>query len=141
MPVSKYGRQHRAETHRATRDAYEQAATEVPWTPPAKEECEEDVFVTELDDTTRITMRRRTWNQQLVDFAVVLSVLDDTNAWAEMSCIDCCHGAVHRHRGPHDESDSEIILPIRSQADVQYSIDAAYDAIYAEYETLRGWEE
>lgn len=108
------------------------------WSPPPLDECEITVAHVQPDVTNMITTRLVRWNNQLVDYAIIHSRLGGDN-WQEISSIDCCHGYVHRHSGVHGAADSELLRPIREQADVQYSFDTSFDEIYDSY--YKGREE
>lgn len=108
-----------------------------PWMPPDLAGCESDEIATEPDSTNRIIMRRVRWHGQLVSYAVIHVRLDNDDQWVEISCIDCCHGTVHRHSGRNNGKKPEIIRHISSQTDVQQSINSSFDEIYDNYEQLR----
>jgi hypothetical protein len=110
---------------RASREPLQQL-----WTPPPSTECHDANEEIYLDEANRIRIRRRTWREQLVDFAVVHIHLEDIG-WIEMASIDCCHGYVHRHDEGHGKRSA--ILAIQSQLDVQRSINPAFDEVYSRY--------
>ena len=84
-------------------------------------------------------MRRREWNDQLVDYAIIHARKSTDGEWAETTCIDTKHGTIHRHDGPHTESEARVIRPIQSQEDVQQSFKPSYDEVYDSYlESTKG---
>ncbi len=95
------------------------------------------MILTEPDNTNRIIIRRVSWHGQLVDYAIVHVTLRGPDKWEEVSCIDCCHGNVHRHSGRKNGKKPEIIRPLRSQLDVQQSVNSSFDEIYDNYEEFR----
>ena len=105
------------------------------WSPPPASECDEETYhyFLDIDAKYRISQRQRTHDGQLVDYAVTLARLYPEGSWIEITCIDCCHGNVHRHDGPHYKSEPKIIRPIFSQLDVQQTFGAACDAVWDSY--------
>src|SRR4051812_18823678 len=79
------------------------------WTPPPKEECWEETVPIAVDTRNQITTRRVEWEGQLVDYAIIHSRKDDDGNWVEVTCIDCAHGTVHRHDGPHHANPAKVI--------------------------------
>lgn len=112
-------------------------ASREPWVPPDLADCDSDEVITEPDSTNRIIMRRVRWQGRLVSYAVIHVRLNNYDQWEEISCIDCCHGTVHRHSGRNNGKQPEIIRPITSQTDVQQSFNSSFDEIYDNYERLR----
>ena len=112
------------------------------WTPPPDEECDEpSPSFAQMDARNRITMRRKYWNKQLVDWAIIWTTTDDDGESYERVCIDCRHMFVHRHDGPHRRDTAVVIRPIISQSDVQDSFDPAFDEVYDAYEEFIDREE
>lgn len=105
------------------------------WTPPPADQCWSDPDeVLQVDARNRIVMRRVEWNEQLVDYAVVWTQLDEDGKYVEQVCIDCKHGTVHRHDGvPHSKSPRYHIRTIYSQSDVQESFSTSFDEVYDAY--------
>jgi hypothetical protein len=127
----------RAANERRARRAVAAVPPSELWDPPPIEECEQSVVPVQLDEVSRITMRRVEWNRQLVSYAVIYTERDSSGNWQEIACIDCCNNNVHRHDGPHGASDPVIIQPIYSQQNVQESFGTSYDAIHDTYTERR----
>jgi hypothetical protein len=103
------------------------------WAPPPASECEESTIPTAVDPDNLITMRRVEYRGQLVDYAIIWTTRDGSGVWRERVCIDCKHGTVHRHDGPHDASEPKFIRAILSQQDVQESFKSSFDEVYDAY--------
>ncbi|HWU30179.1 MAG TPA: hypothetical protein VN041_13940 [Microbacterium sp.] len=110
------------------------------WAPPPLDDCDEDRWSVGLDETHVLSVRRVTWNEQLVAFAVVLSRKIGERS-LEIVCIDTLnHGCVHRHDGDHN-APFKAIRAISSQQDVQESFHDAYDEVYNAYLRTMGLDE
>lgn len=105
------------------------------WKPPALEECEQEeyTYYFDMEAKYRVTQRMRRWHEQLVDYAVVLCERQPDGSWVEITCIDCCHGNVHRHDGPHGTTPPKVLRPILDQIDVQESFGESCDLIFDSY--------
>lgn len=92
-----------------------------------------------LDDLYLLSIRRVTWYEQLVEYALVLSFRESVeDAWVEIHSIDTQHrGCVHRHRDG-DHNTFEPIRTINSQQDVQETFADSYDEVYSVYLALTG---
>lgn len=110
-----------------------------PWERPSWDECDERRTPVALDENYLLSLRRVTWNGQLVEYAIVLSFREsEDDAWVEIHSIDTKHHrCVHRHRDG-DHSTFETILQIDSQADVQNTWSDSYDEVYSVYLELTG---
>lgn len=129
-----FGRQRRNQQRRddrASRDALE--AKNI-WHADPFEASEEWSETDYPSATMKISQRTVTLirNSHVIEFAVVLWVLE-SGEWSEKLCVDSCnHGSVHRHRDG-DHSRLEVIEVITSQEVLQNhyweAVGEAYDEI------------
>lgn len=112
------------------------------WEPPPLEECDpEDVVPIPLNETARVTERFLRKDGRIVDYALMLDARQDGEDWSEVARIDCCHAEVHIHQYYRSRPGTrDVIRPIRSQEDVEDSVDSSLDLIFGNWDRMiRKW--
>lgn len=73
-----------------------------------------------------------------MDYAIILEVYHEGD-WKEAAKIDCAHSEVHFHqRRQNGRHTRTVTTPIRSQEDVEHSVQASIDCMFDEFEAYIG---
>ncbi|WP_058234105.1 DUF7718 family protein [Devriesea agamarum] len=119
------------------------------YTPPPQAACTVETTLVDIGDHLQIEIVQHIYRGKVVRFAIMLYYDDGSERLAEVSRIDTCHGAVHRHRmreGIGDTGETDIIQYIHvdgTEWDVvnsmyDYALDQMFDHAH---EYFRRWKQ
>lgn len=117
--------------------------------PPPRHACEIVEFPFDLDERLRLTINQWIYRGRIVRFAVMLHRKVAGAPDLEVSRIDTCHGAVHRHRftRAHGEDGDPVIIRVipvdgSSWEVVDSEYQPAFDSLADNAEEyLRRWDQ